>query len=98
MRKPQDCAVCKIVRLYLLLAAPLLIVLGSAALDSTGEKSSVMWFARVELIEFLANGTVVVLFVIVCFKAYQEYWLPKKRARALDELLKNNASNEKSSQ
>ena len=98
MRKSQDCAVCKIVRFYLLLAAPLLIILGSAALDPNVEKSSIMWFARVELIEFLASGTVLALFVIVCFKAYQEYWLPKKRARALDELLKNNASNEKSSQ
>jgi hypothetical protein len=91
LRRSGDCAVCKLVRFYLLLAAPLLVILGAGALDSTGEMTSSMWFARVELIEFLSTGSVIALVVVISFKAYHEYWRPRRRARAIEELLKETS-------
>ena len=89
MRRSQDCAVCRLVRFYLLVAAPLVIILGMGALDSSQEQHAVMWFARVELIDFLALGSVGLLSVVVGFKAYKEYWKPRRRARAINQILQN---------
>ena len=96
LRKAGDCPVCKLVRFYLLMAAPLIVILGTSALDPTGEMSSSLWFARVELIDFLSIGSLIALVVILCARAYQEYWRPKRRARAIDELLKKSSKESQS--
>ena len=79
----QDCAVCKIIRTYLLFAVPLLALVGATSMG--GGMGSVPWFARVELIDLLSWGCLAALIVIVAYRAYQEYYLPKKRERALLE-------------
>ena len=76
-----DCAVCKIIRTYLLFAVPLLALVGASTMD--GGISSVPWFARVEIIDLLSWGCLAALIAIVAYRAYQEYYLPKKREQAL---------------
>ena len=79
----QDCAICKIIRTYLLFAVPLLALIGATTLD--GGLDSTPWFARVELIDLLSWGCLAALGLIVSYRAYEEYDLPRKRARALLE-------------
>lgn len=87
MRKSEDCKICRLVRFYLLCAVPLIALLGLGALESTPEGDKTIWFARVELIDFLAIGSLIALCFMIGYRAYLEYWLPKKRVRAIDELL-----------
>ena len=79
----QDCAVCKIIRTYLLFAVPLLALVGATSME--GGIDSAPWFARVELIDLLSWGCLVALISIVAYRAYEEYYLPRKRERALSE-------------
>ena len=78
-----DCTICKIIRTYLLFAVPLLALVAASTVKE-GE-SSVPWFARVELIDLLSWGCLAALIAIVAYRAYQEYYLPKKREQALVE-------------
>jgi len=78
-----DCTVCKIIRTYLLFAVPLLALVGASTMD--GGSNSVPWFARVELIDLLSWGCLAALVAIVSYRAYQEYYLPRKREQALTE-------------
>ena len=50
-----------------------------------GGSNSVPWFARVELIDLLSWGCLAALVAIVSYRAYQEYYLPRKREQALTE-------------
>tara|TARA_Y100000991_G_scaffold107378_1_gene81014 strand:- start:742 stop:1071 length:330 start_codon:yes stop_codon:yes gene_type:complete len=77
-----DCAVCKIIRTYLLFAVPLLALVGASTMD--GGITSVPWFARVEIIDLLSWGCLAALVVIVSYRAYQEFYLPRKREQALE--------------
>ena len=52
----SDCAVCKIIRTYLLFAVPLLALVGAGAMD--GSENAALWFARVEIIDILAWGSI----------------------------------------
>ena len=76
-----DCTICKIIRTYLLFAVPLL-ALVAASTKEDGVRST-PWFARVEIIDLLSWGCLAALIAIVGYKAYQEYYLPKKREQAL---------------
>ena len=79
----EDCAVCKIIRTYLLLAVPLLALVGASSMG--GGIDATPWFARVELIDLLSWGCLAALILIVAYRAYQEFYLPRKRERALLE-------------
>ena len=79
----KDCAVCKIIRTYLLFAVPLLALVGASSMS--GGMDAVPWFARVELIDLLSWGCLAALVLIVAYRAYEEYYLPRKRERALLE-------------
>ena len=50
----SDCAVCKLIRTYLLFAVPLLALVGVNTKD--GNSGAQLWFARAELIDVLAWG------------------------------------------
>lgn len=78
-----DCTICKIIRTYLLFAVPLLALVAASTMKE--DESSVPWFARVELIDLLSWGCLAALVAIVSYRAYQEYYLPKKREQALAE-------------
>ena len=82
----QDCAVCRIVRFYLLMALPLLVMLGAGAMGSGDARSTPIWFANVQLINVLAGLSLTSLVVVLLYKLYSEFWLPKKRMKALDRL------------
>ena len=82
----ETCAVCRIVRTYLLIALPLLAMVGlSSTSGDRGEATP--WFARVELINFLAALAITSLVVVVAFRAYQEFWIPKKKREKLETLV-----------
>ena len=81
-----ECRICRIVRLYLLLAVPLVAILGMGSI-SAGESGMKIWFARVELIDYLAWGSLGALFLIVFYRGYIEYWAPKRRKAKLEQLL-----------
>ena len=86
-KKSADCPVCRLVRLYLLLAVPLIAVLGTLSVDSTENSMGPMWFARVELIDILAWGSLAALLLVLCYRLYADYWIPKQRQRSLERLL-----------
>lgn len=67
--KEQGCQVCRLLRIYLMCAAPLLILL---ALRPEGFQISVL--ERVNLIDMTAWGVGILLIVIVAWKAYNEFW------------------------
>ena len=79
----EDCAVCKIIRTYLLFAVPLLALVGASSMG--GGMDAVPGFARVELIDLLSWGCLAALLLIVAYRAYEEFYLPRKRERALLE-------------
>ena len=79
-----DCPVCKLIRTYLLLAVPLLAFVAASTMSEQG--SARLWFARVELIDILSWGSLAALVVIVAYRAYQEFYLPKSRVRALEAM------------
>jgi len=85
-RDKKDCAVCRIVRTYLLIAVPLLAMVGFSSM-SGDQGLAAPWFARVELIDFLAAIAAASLVIVVAFKAYQEYWAPKKKKKKLESLV-----------
>ena len=76
-----DCPICKLIRTYLLFAVPLLALVAASTMDDG--LNAVPWFARVELIDLLSWGCLAALIAIVAYRAYQEYYLPKKREQAL---------------
>ena len=76
-----DCTICKIIRTYLLFAVPLLALVAASTMED-GVRST-PWFARVEIIDLLSWGCLAALITIVAYRAYQEYYLPKKREQAL---------------
>jgi len=78
----QDCAVCKLIRTYLFLAVPLLALVGARSMEG-GDKAS-LWLARVELIDLLAWGALAALVAITLYRAYDEFYLPRRRLRALE--------------
>ena len=82
----EICAVCRIVRTYLLIAVPLLAMVGFSSMSGDHEEVS-PWFARVELINFLAALAIISLVVVVALRAYQEFWIPKKKQEKLETLV-----------
>lgn len=90
----EGCTICRIIRFYLLLAVPLVAILGLGALGSEESSAGGIWFARVELIDFLAVGSLLALVFIVSYRAYREFWLPKKRKEAIETLLRTGGSHE----
>jgi hypothetical protein len=86
VKKSEGCAVCRLVRMYLLLAVPLIAVLGTGSMTSYDDKNQNIWFARVELIDFLAAASILGLFAVIAYKLYEEYWIPKRRERAIKDL------------
>lgn len=78
----EDCAVCRLIRVYLLFAMPLLALVGASTMEG-GDKIR-LWVARVELIDILAWGALAALVAITSYRAYEEYYLPRRRLRALE--------------
>ncbi len=87
-----DCAVCKLIRTYLLFAVPLLALVGLNTAD--GDDSVKLWFARVELIDVLAWGALLSLVVITLYRIYEEYFLPGRRMDKLQKIKSQFASEE----
>ena len=89
MIKQSDCKVCKLVRFYLLLAVPLIAMVGLSINGSSSNAAEPLWFANVALIDYLAYGAATALVVVVSYRVYFEYLLPKRRQRSLDKLIDN---------
>ena len=87
MANSKDCAVCKLIRFYLLLAVPLIAVLGFGSLDSQNPSESPIWFARVELIDMMAWMSASALALVLVYRIYTDIWVPKKREKAIKRLL-----------
>lgn len=85
-RDTKGCAVCRIVRTYLLIAVPLLAMVGFSSM-SEGNATAAPWFARVELISFLASFAVIALVLIVAYRVHEEYWIPRKNKEKLESLV-----------
>jgi len=80
----SDCRVCKVIRTYLLFAIPLIALVGLQARDS--ESASKHWFARAELIDFLAWGSLSALVLVTLYRIYEEYYLPRRRIEKLQQI------------
>ena len=77
-----------------MLAVPLIAMVGLGSLGVGDETQSVVWFARVELIDFLAWGSAFALVTILAYRVYVEFWIPKKRSKALAEILRNQSGDD----
>ena len=77
-----DCAVCRLIRVYLLFAVPLLALVGASTME--GGENARLWVARVELVDMLAWGALAALLAITSYRAYEEYYLPRRRLQALE--------------
>jgi len=86
----KDCAVCKLIRFYLLLAVPLIAVLGFGSLDSQNPSELPIWFARVELIDVMAWMSASALALVLIYRIYTDIWVPKKREKAINRLLEQD--------
>ena len=82
----EDCAVCKLIRTYLLFAVPLLALVGASSME--GGEQARLWVARVALIDLLAWGALAALVTITSYRAYEEYYLPRRRLQALEAMKK----------
>jgi hypothetical protein len=80
----NDCAVCKTIRLYLLFAVPLLAFIGVSS--GPGNEGPKLWITQLDLISLLSWGALFALIVIVCYRIFQEYILPKRRLKKLESL------------
>ena len=87
MANSKDCAICKLIRFYLLLAVPLIAVLGFGSLDPEDPSASPIWFARVELIDVMAWMSAAALALVLVYRVYTDVWVPKKREKAIKRLL-----------
>ncbi len=87
-----DCAVCKLIRTYLLFAVPLLALVGLRTTD--GNNGTQLWFARAELIDVLAWGALLALVVITLYRVYEEYYLPGRRMDKLQKIRSQFASDD----
>ena len=83
----SDCAVCKLIRTYLLFAVPLLALVGLNTKD--GNSGAQLWFARAELIDVLAWGALLALVAITLYRVYEEYYLPERRMVKLQKIRLN---------
>ena len=90
----QECKVCKLIRFYLLLALPLIAMVGLSVNGPTSDPVEVPWFARVALIDFLAYGSAAALVGVIAYRAYHEYVLPRRRARILSKLREKSSKEE----
>ena len=80
----SDCRVCKVIRTYLLFAVPLIALVGLQARDR--ESASKHWFARAELIDILAWGSLLALVLVTLYRIYEEYYLPRRRIEKLQAI------------
>lgn len=87
MANSKDCAICKLIRFYLLLAVPLIAVLGFGSLGPEDPLASPIWFARVELIDVMAWMSAAALALVLVYRVYTDVWVPKKREKAINKLL-----------
>ena len=87
MAKSNDCAICRLIRFYLLLAVPLIAVLGFGSMDPENPLESQIWFARVELIDVMAWTSATALALVLVYRIYTDVWVPKKREKAIKRLL-----------
>ncbi len=87
MQNRVDCPVCRLVRFYLLISVPLIAAVGLSSMGDDVEGGFLIWFARVELIDFLAWGALAACIIVVGYRAVVEFWVPRRRAAKLDRLL-----------
>ena len=59
---------------------PLLALVGVSTME--GDEKARFWLARVELIDILAWGALAALLAITSYRAYEEYYLPRRRLQA----------------
>ena len=78
MRRTEDCPICRLIRFYLLLAVPLIAIIGIGSMNSNESGGSRLWLADVALIDFLAYGALAALLTVIGYRSYVEFWLPKK--------------------
>tara|TARA_B100000579_G_C22775744_1_gene826463 strand:- start:495 stop:704 length:210 start_codon:yes stop_codon:yes gene_type:complete len=64
----QDCAVCKLIRVYIMVAVPMIFLVWLNP-DSSSE-----FLSEVSLTNLFANLIGIVLVIMVAWKAYNEFW------------------------
>ena len=64
------CAVCKLIRTYFLIAVPMILMIYI--------KPELTWVKGITLTDVFATVIGVLFFMTVVWKAYQEFWKPKR--------------------
>ena len=82
----SECKVCKLIRAYVLIAVPLVLILGAQALNEDAALQS--WMPGVVLIDMLAYGALGALVIIVGVRFKREFIDPKRKQKRLNKLIK----------
>lgn len=81
----NECTVCKLIRIYVLLAVPLVLILGAQALNEDAVLQS--WMPGVVLIDMLAYGALSALLIIVGVRFKKEFIEPKRKQKKLNKII-----------
>ena len=84
----EQCRVCSLIRTYLLVAVPLLAMLGLSNDSSSGQVDAIALFGGVYLIDFLAYLAGFSLIAVVVYKGYKEFWYPRQTQKKISKLTK----------
>jgi hypothetical protein len=80
----NECKVCKLIRAYVLIAVPLVLILGAQALNEDAALQS--WMPGVVLIDMLAYGALGALLIIVGVRFKKEFIEPKRKQKRLNKI------------
>lgn len=81
----QDCKVCRTIRTFLYIGAPLVVLLGVYNNQPEAERFAFVIPFGIDPIDVVSYGALIGLIVMVAYRAYQEYYLPRRRERELSE-------------
>ena len=79
-----ECKVCKLIRTYVLVAVPLVLILGAQALNKDASIQS--WVPGVVLIDLLAYGALGALVAIVGVRFKKEFIDTKRKEKKLNQV------------
>ena len=81
----QDCKVCKTIRTFLYMGVPLVLLLGVYNNQPEAERFAFTIPFGIDPIDVVSYGSLIGLIAMVTYRAYQEYYLPRRREREMSE-------------
>jgi disulfide bond formation protein DsbB len=81
----QDCKVCKTIRTFLYMGVPLVLLLGVYNNQPEAERFAFTIPFGIDPIDVMSYGSLIGLIAMISYRAYQEYYLPRRREHEMSE-------------